>query len=342
MSLLESVLAADVLPDAALRFGIRHLLGKTLREKDRPTPELRRAAVLAHADGLRRSPIAIQTQAANAQHYEVTAGFYQRVLGPRLKYSGGWWNSAADTLAQSEDNMLALTCARAEIADGQNILELGCGWGSLSLWLAAHYPGARITAVSNSRSQKAFIEAAAAHAGLKNLAVLTCDMNVFEMDARFDRVVSVEMFEHMKNYQLLMRKIAGWLAPGGKLFVHLFTHRDCAYHFEDRGPDDWMARHFFSGGQMPSADLLSHFQDDLTLAQQWTVDGLHYQKTAEAWLQNMDAHRAEILPSLAQTYGPGQARRWWAYWRIFFMSCAELFGYRQGREWFVSHYLFHK
>jgi cyclopropane-fatty-acyl-phospholipid synthase len=342
MSLLEKTLEAGLLPDSAIRLGIRGLLASTLREQRRKSAGLGRAALLAHAEGLRRSPIAIQAQAANRQHYEVPTEFYRRVLGSRLKYSSGLWLEPSDTLDVSEERMLDLTCRRAELADGQEILELGCGWGSLSLWMAERYPRARITAVSNSLTQKEHIDAAAARAGLENLAVLTRDMNTLEMERTFDRVVSVEMFEHMKNYELLLAKVAGWLAPGGKLFVHIFTHREFAYHFEDRGPGDWMARHFFSGGQMPSDDLLLHFQDELAVEERWVVDGRHYQKTSEAWLDRMDANGERIRPLFEATYGAGQARRWWAYWRIFFMSCAELFGYRDGSEWHVAHYRFRK
>ncbi len=339
---LDSILESNVVPDPLLRLGIRHLLGETLREKCGVSIEARQAALQAQIDGLRQSPIAIQTGAANEQHYEVPTRFYQYALGKRLKYSSGYWPDGVTTLDEAEETMLALTCERAQLQDGQRILELGCGWGSLSLWMAEKYPQARITAVSNSRTQKEHIDAEAARCGLTNLTIITADMNVFDIDETFDRVVSVEMFEHMKNYQLLLAKIARWLAPGGKLFVHIFTHREIAYHYEDKGPSDWMTRYFFAGGQMPSHDTLLHFQDDVRLEHRWAVSGTHYQKTAEAWLRNMDAHRAEILPLFAQTYGEAQTTRWWVYWRVFFLACAELWGYRGGEEWIVSHYLFRK
>jgi len=339
---LDSILEANVVPDPLLRLGIRHLLGETLREKCGGSVETRQAALQAHIDGLRRSPIAIQTRAANEQHYEVPTRFYQYALGARLKYSSGYWPDGVTTLDEAEERMLALTCARAELEDGQRILELGCGWGSLSLWMAEKYPRSRITAVSNSRTQKEHIDGVAERRGLTNLTIITEDMNDFDIGETFDRVVSVEMFEHMKNYQLLLGKVARWLAPGGKVFVHIFTHREAAYHYEDKGPSDWMTRYFFAGGQMPSHDLLLHFQDDVRLEERWAVSGTHYQKTAEAWLGNMDARRAEILPLFAQTYGEQQTTRWWVYWRVFFMACAELWGFHGGEEWIVSHYRFRK
>ena len=331
---------SGLLPDWILRWGIRRICAERLREESASGPEAqreRRRQLLAQLDA---SPIAIRSDAANAQHYEVPAEFFEHVLGRHMKYSCGYWPAGVTTLDASEEAMLALTAERARIADGHRILELGCGWGSLTLYLAGRFSGCRITGVSNSHSQKEFIEARARTHGLKNVEVITADMNEFNPGAQFDRVVSVEMFEHMRNYGELFRRIAGWMRPGALLFVHVFAHSRFAYPYEVRGPGDWMAQHFFTGGMMPSEDLLPSFDRQMRCLERWRLDGGHYQRTAEAWLARMEANRKALRPVLARTYGEAQARMWWTRWRIFFMACAELWGYHKGSEWIVCHYLF--
>lgn len=342
-SLIDRTVDAGSVPDALLRIGIRRLLRQRLRDEYAGGPDAtweRQRALWARMDA---GPVAEQVQAANDQHYEVPPAFFEHCLGPRLKYSCGLWEPGTGTLAEAEEAMLALTCRRAELQDGQRILELGCGWGSLTLWMAEHYPHARITGVSNSGDQRAFILARAEALGLRNVEILTADMNDFAPPdpGTYDRVVSVEMFEHMRNHRELMRRIATWLAPGGKLFVHIFTHRELTYFFDAKDESDWMSREFFSGGVMPSDALLLRHQQQLKLEDHWRVDGTHYAKTAEAWLDNQDLHRETIQELFHAAYG-AQANTRFHRWRVFYLACAELWGFNHGAEWVVSHYRFAK
>lgn len=340
--LMDKLLKWNILPDSLIRIGIRRLLRERLREERKENPEVQQRHLMALIDELRKSPIAINTANANEQHYEVPTEFFRYLLGPRMKYSSGYWDTNNGTLVKSEERMLHLTCERADLQDGQQILELGCGWGSLTLFMAERYPNSTITAVSNSSTQKAYIDQEAKRRKLRNVTVITADMNTFKTNRKFDRVVSVEMFEHMRNYDLLLEKISTFLKQKGKLFVHIFSHRDYAYKFEVKNDSDWMSKYFFTGGIMPSDDLLLYFNRHLLIEKHWHVPGSHYQKTSEAWLKNMDSHRAEIMPILQQTYGRQDAMKWWVYWRVFFMACAELWGYKNGEEWIVSHYVFSK
>ncbi len=332
----------DLVPDFLIRNRIRALLRQRLRDEDKGSPEANKANLLQLITELKASPIAINTAEANEQHYEVPTEFYQYCLGRHLKYSSGYWKDGVTDINTSEHDMLELTCERAELKDGQDVMELGCGWGSLSLFMAAKFPNSRFTVVSNSRTQKIYIDEIAKKRSISNLEVITSDINKFSISKKFDRVVSVEMFEHMRNYQKLMKLVADALKPDGKLFVHIFTHKTLAYKFEVIDESDWMSKYFFTGGIMPSDDLLFYFDDDLVKEQHWKVSGMHYSKTSEAWLENMDAHKTEIMPLFEKTYGKEQATKWWVYWRIFYMACAELWGFNKGDEWIVSHYLFRK
>ncbi len=340
--MIDALLERNILPDAAIRFGIRRLLRQRLRDERAASEPEQLERLQALISQLRNAPIAEQTRAANEQHYEVPTEFFRYVLGPNMKYSSALYRDGVQDLGTAEHAMLELTCARAGLLNGHKILELGCGWGSLTLFMASRYPKAKITAVSNSRTQKEYIDAEAKRRGLRNVKVVTADMNTFTTAERYDRIVSVEMFEHMRNYAQLLHRVSRWLTADGRLFVHIFTHKELAYLFEVQGPTDWMAKYFFSGGVMPSDDLLLYFADDLTVEQHWRVSGTHYQKTSRAWLDNMDRNREQIMPILARTYGPHEATKWWVYWRVFFMACEELWGYRNGNEWMVSHYVFRK
>ena len=331
-------------PESLERWGIRRLLRRRLEKTVRRAGSNREAALRDWAEVMRTSPVALVPELANEQHYEVPAAFYEHVLGPHRKYSSAYFPQGVTSLADAEAAMLAITCERADLVDGQRILELGCGWGSLTLWMAEHFPNSSITAVSNSNSQREWILSEAKRRGFENLEVITCDMNEFSPThggverAPFDRVVSVEMFEHMRNWEQLLGRIHGWLAPEACVFLHVFSHHEHAYPFEVEGAQDWMAEHFFSGGMMPSHDLLHYLDIPFSVDEEWLVPGTHYAKTSEAWLENLEARRDEVWPILTETYGEQEATRWYHRWRLFFLSCAELFGYADGQEWVVSHF----
>lgn len=338
----DTLIEQNKLPDFILRTGIRRLLKKRLQDETLGDAEAQQHRLNKLIAKLKTEPIAVHTQDANQQHYEVPTAFYQYCLGKHLKYSSGYWNPGVTSLDTSEQDMLELTTKRADLRDGQYILELGCGWGSLTLFMAKKYPASQITAVSNSATQKAYIDQTAKERNLSNITVITEDINVFKSPIQFDRILSVEMFEHMRNYELLMGKIASFMKDDGRLFVHIFSHHTLAYKFEVKDETDWMSKYFFTGGIMPSNHLLLYFNQHLTAANHWVVNGTNYAKTSEAWLKNMDAHKKEIMPILRETYGAEQALKWWVYWRLFYLSCAELFAYNEGNEWMVCHYLFKK
>jgi len=340
MDKMISLIERGWVPDSLIRTGIRQLLRKRLSEEKINFKN--KDHISSFVGTLCARPIAVDTLKANDQHYELPPSFFNLVLGKYNKYSSCYWGDGATSLDEAEASSLKITCERAELSDDMDILELGCGWGSLSLWMAEKYPNSRITSISNSNQQREFINRAAKLKNLNNLTIVTCDMNSFNADTKFDRVVSVEMFEHMQNYEQLMENISSWLKPNGKLFVHIFCHQKFAYFFSTEGSDNWMGRYFFTGGLMPSEDLLLKFKKNLSIEKQWRWNGRHYKNTSNAWLKNMDREKNKILPILEQVYGFNERDTWFQRWRIFFMSCAELFGYNRGYQWLIAHYLFKK
>ena len=342
ITLLIKLAEKGFLPDSLIRLGIKRLCSQRLLQATSFSDADMEKEHAAWIDVLKKSPIALVPEKANEQHYEVPPRLFELVLGKNLKYSSGFWPEGVSSLDQSESAMLELTAERAGLFDGQDILELGCGWGSLTLYMAAHFPKSKITAVSNSNDQRQFIEERCRQLKLENISVITADMNDFNAEGLFDRVVSIEMFEHMRNYEKLLGRVNTWLKKEGKLFVHIFSHQKAAYPFEDKDDADWMAREFFSGGQMPSHRLLMSFPEQMKIEKDWRVSGTHYEKTSLAWLQKMDKNKAEVIELFKKTYGEEDASLWFQRWRIFFMSCEVLFGYNHGSEWGVSHYLFEK
>lgn len=329
-------------PDWFLRLVVRVVLNRGLRAGYARGVERLASAKQAMLRKFRRGPIATHTQDANIQHYEVDSRFFELALGPWLKYSCCYWPEGVNDLATAEREMLSLTCKRAGVEDGMRVLDLGCGWGSLTRWIAEQYPNSHVTAISNSQTQGEFIRQRCEQSGFSNVEVLTANVAEAQFDPQFDRVLSIEMFEHMKNYQALLAKIATWLTDGGQLFVHHFSHREFLYEFNANDPGDFMARHYFAGGTMPSDDLLLHFQQDLRVRRHWRVSGLHYARTLRAWLDNLYAQRERIESAFAQAYGPEHVNSAFTHWRLFFLICEETWALKRGEEYLVTHMLLQK
>lgn len=339
IKLLLNLTEKGLLPDVLIRIGIKGLCKQRLKHIQRYDVEKlaqQTQNFIAKSDA---QPIAVETDKANEQHYELPTEFFKLVLGKHLKYSCCRFSGVNQALSDAEQETLALYAQRAQLADGQSVLDLGCGWGSMTLFMAQQYPNSKITAVSNSKSQKTYIDQQAKIRNLNNIEVITCDVNQLSFDNQFDRIISVEMLEHVSNHKKLFKRLAAWLKPEGLMFIHIFSHLLAAYPFEDHGDSDWMAKYFFSGGVMPSKDQFLQYQQAVVLKDQWLLSGKHYENTANAWLKNLDSKKSEVLEIFKATYGKDY-KKWFQRWRIFFMACAELFGYSRGNEWVVSHYLF--
>eukprot|EP00252_Welwitschia_mirabilis_P027044 TRINITY_DN9122_c0_g1_i1.p1 TRINITY_DN9122_c0_g1~~TRINITY_DN9122_c0_g1_i1.p1 ORF type:complete len:363 (+),score=54.92 TRINITY_DN9122_c0_g1_i1:167-1255(+) len=336
------LLEGNVIPDFLIRRLTRLLLAARLKECLQPTADLQLSQLMTFVQALKQMPIAVSTEAAKVQHYELPTSFFKLVLGQRLKYSSAYFSSHVTTLEEAEEAMLALYCERAEVKDGLTILDLGCGWGSLILYIAEKYPKCEVTGVCNSLTQMKFIEEQCSERGLSNIKIYANDVCNIELKTTFDRVLSIEMFEHMKNYGNLLEKISQWMNNESLLFVHHFCHKSFAYHFEDTGEDDWITRYFFTGGTMPSSNLLLYFQDNVSIVNHWLINGKHYAQTSEEWLKRMDKNLSSILPIFNDTYGENECKKWLGYWRTFFISVAELFSYNDGEEWMITHLLFRK
>ncbi|KAL4564486.1 hypothetical protein LXL04_028550 [Taraxacum kok-saghyz] len=369
VKLMLASLERNLLPDAVIRKLTRLLLAGRLRACFKPTSQEQLQDLMAFVHSLKEMPIAVKTEDAKTQHYELPTSFFNLVLGKNFKYRQlnfkfyfkistqiqhytfnigcikigcCYFRDKLSTLEDAEEAMLEVYCEKSQLKDGHTVLDVGCGWGSLSIYIAQKFPNCQVTGICNSVTQKAHIEDQCGKLGLQNVKVIVADISTFEMEGSYDRIFSIEMFEHMKNYRDLLKKISSWMKQDGFLFVHFFCHKTYAYHFEDTSEDDWITRYFFSGGTMPSANLLLYFQDDVSVVDHWLVNGRHYAQTSEEWLKRMDKNMASIKPIMESTYGKDSAVKWTVYWRTFFISVAELFGYNNGEEWMVTHYLFKK
>ncbi|KAF9616998.1 hypothetical protein IFM89_033068 [Coptis chinensis] len=342
VKMMLASLERGLLPDLIVRKLTKLLLSTRLRDGYKPTSQEQLDHLLQFAHSLQDMPIAIKTETPKSQHYELPTSFFNMVLGKNMKYSCCYFLDNSSTLEDAEKAMLDLYCERAQIKDGHTVLDIGCGWGSLSLFIAQKYINCKVTGICNSTTQKAYIDSQCRDLQLQNVEIIVADISTFEMDASFDRLFSIEMFEHMKNYKELLKKVSKWMKQDSLLFVHHFCHKSFAYHFEDTNDDDWITRYFFTGGTMPSANLLLYFQEDVSVVNHWLVNGKHYAQTSEEWLKRMDLNLTSIKPIMEKTYGKDSAVKWTAYWRTFFISVAELFGYNNGEEWMVVLFLFKK